>query len=622
MKPIMTLVGRIAITSKETGYVRVEGQADDVFIDTPNLNTALHNDVVEIEGDKVVRIVSRAKTSFVGVLMTKEGRYAVATDDKKMYTPIAVAKDDLLDAKAGDKVVVKMNEWTDSSKVPTGEITRVLGRAGEHDVEMRAIVVAAGFEAEFPAEVEAEAEKIPKEITQEEIEKRRDFRNILTFTIDPAEAKDFDDALSFQELPDGTFEIGVHIADVSHYVVEDSALDKEAFKRATSIYLVDRTIPMLPEVLSNGLCSLNPKEDKLTFSAVFILDKNAEILDSWFGKTIIHSNHRFTYESAQEVLDAKEGPYFKELALMNKLAYKLREKKFKAGAMAFETEEVRFRLDKAGVPIEVYKKVRGDTHKLIEDYMLLANKKVAEFMATQEAKQTFVYRNHDLPDIDRIANLSSFIQNFGYSLKFQDNVIPSRELNDLITRVENTPEKNVIQTSVLRSMSKALYSTENIGHYSLAFEHYTHFTSPIRRYPDIMVHRLLQAFLEGKPPADQARYQSMCVHSSQREIEAADAERSSIRYKQVEYMKTRIGKEYDGLVTGVTKWGIYVETVQEKCEGMVRLGEIGDDFYSLDEKTYSLVGERTGRRIRLGDEVRVKVLRADMEKRTLDFTIV
>lgn len=618
----MSLVGSIAITTKETGYVRVEGAEEDVFIDTPNLNTALHGDVVEIEGDKVVRIVSRAKVDFVGALMTKEGRYAVACDDKKMYTPIAVSKDDLLDAKAGDKVVVRLTEWIDPTKTPSGIITRVLGRAGEHDVEMRAIVVAAGFEAEFPPEVEAEAEKIPQTISQEEISKRRDFRDTLTFTIDPIEAKDFDDAISFKELLDGTFEVGVHIADVSHYVTEDSALDKEAFKRATSIYLVDRTIPMLPEILSNGLCSLNPKEDKLTFSAVFILDKNADILDSWFGKTIIHSDHRFTYESAQEVLDKKEGLYFKELALLNKLAYKLREKKFKAGAIAFETEEVRFHLDEEGVPISVYKKTRGDTHKLVEDYMLLANRKVAEFIATQETKHTFVYRNHDLPDIDRIANLSSFIQNFGYSIKFQDNLIPSRELNDLIMRVEDTPEKNVIQTSVMRSMAKALYSTENIGHYGLAFEHYTHFTSPIRRYPDIMVHRLLQAFLEGKPPADQARYQSMCVHSSRREVEAADAERASIRYKQVEYMKTRIGKEYAGLVTGVTKWGIYVETIEEKCEGMVRLGELGDDFYSLDEGTYSLVGERTGRRIRLGDEIRIKVLRADMEKRTLDFTIV
>lgn len=618
----MTLVGKIAVTTKETGYVRIEGQEEDTFIDTPNLKTALNGDMVEIEGDVVVKIVSRAKTDFVGMLMTKEGKYAVACDDKKMYTVITVDPEDLLTAQAGDKVVVRMNDWTDPTQMPSGKIVRVLGKAGDHNTEMTAIVVASGFETEFPPEVEKEAEKIPKEISAEEIKKRRDFRQTLTFTIDPIDAKDFDDAISYKELPDGTFEIGVHIADVSHYVVPGTALDREALKRATSIYLVDRTVPMLPEVLSNGLCSLRPNEDKLTFSAVFILDKNAEILDEWYGKTIIHSAFRFTYEHAQEVLDKKDGPYFHELDSLNKLAYKLRAKKFAAGAISFETDEVKFKLDEDGVPISVYKKVRGDTHKLVEDYMLLANRKVAEFMATLNIPQTFVYRNHDVPDMDRIANLSSFIRNFGYTIKFQDDVIPARELNDLIARVEDTPEQNVIQTSILRSMSKALYSTENIGHYGLAFDYYTHFTSPIRRYPDVMVHRLLQDYLEGKPPADAAAYQKMCIHSSQREVEAADAERASIRYKQVEYMKTRINREYDGIITGVTKWGIYVETIEEKCEGMIRLGDIDGDYYTLDEGTYSIVGERTKRRIRLGDQVRVKVLRADMEKRTLDFAMV
>lgn len=615
------LTGTITVTSKGTGYVRVEGVEQDTFIDAPYLSTALHGDTVEIEDDKVVRVVSRAKTEFVGVLLKRDGQYIVGPDSKKIHVPFSISPDHILNATAGDKVVVKFLGWDDPKKFPEAEVIRMIGKAGEHETEMKAIVVGAGFETDFPPEVEAEAQALPREISAEEIAKRRDFRTTPTFTIDPVDAKDFDDALSIKTLPNGTWEVGIHIADVSHYVREGTALDAEALKRATSIYLVDRTIPMLPEVLSNGLCSLRPNEDKLTFSAVFELDKNADIKKSWFGKTIIHSQKRFTYENAQEVLNNKQGVFFAELAKMNELAYKLREKKLEAGAIDFGSEEVKFKLDEHGVPIGIYKKERGDTHKLVEDFMLLANRKVAEFIGEDE-KHTFIFRNHDVPDIDRITNLSSFISNFGYTIKIDDDIIPARELSDLITRVEGTPEENVIQTSVLRSMAKAVYSTENIGHYGLAFDYYTHFTSPIRRYPDVMVHRLLQAYLEGKPPADKKKYQEMCIHSSQREAEAADAERSSIRYKQVEYMKNKIGKEYDGVITGVTKWGIYVETTEEKCEGMVRLGELRDDFYAQDEATYSVVGQRTGKRYRLGDEVRIKVLRADMEKRTLDFTIV
>lgn len=618
----MKQIGTISVNSKGVGYVRIEGIEESIMIEPENINAALHNDTVEIENEKVLKILARARTEFVGELREDKGDIIMVPDDTRMYTAIVIPKDRLHGALPKDKVLVKMDPWSDPKTDPTGTVVKNFGKAGVHETEMQAIIAASGFESGFPPEVEADAAAIPEQIPEEEIKKRRDFRKILTFTIDPVDAKDFDDALSYQDLGDGTIEVGVHIADVSHYLKEGTALDREAVRRATSIYLVDRVIPMLPERLSNNLCSLVPNKDRLTFGAVFKMNHEGEILDSWFGKTIIHSAKRFSYESAQEVLDAGEGEHFTVLDTMNKIAKKMRNTRFEMGAIEFESDEIKFRLDEEGVPVAVYKKVRGDTHKMIEEYMLLANRRVAEFIDEKDKGRTFIYRNHDLPDIDRLANLASFVQNFGHTLKIKDNVVPARQLNDLMDRVEDTPEKNVIQTSVLRSMAKAVYSTKNIGHFGLAMSHYTHFTSPIRRYPDVMVHRLLFDFLEGRPGSDSAHYEDLARHSTRREIEAVDAERASIKYKQVEYMKSRVGKTFDGVITGVTKWGLYVETVNERCEGMVRVASIGDDFYVFDEKTYSLVGERSKKRFRLGDEAKVKVVRADLERRQLDFELV
>lgn len=616
------MIGTISVTGKGVGYIRVEGKEDSIVIEPENLNAALNGDTVEYEGEKVTKILARARTEFVGELRDDKGDIIMVPDDNRMYTAIVIPRDRLKGALPGHKVLVKMDPWSDPKTDPTGTVMKDFGKAGVHETEMQAIVAASGFEANFPPQVEAEAEAIPEEISEQEIKKRRDFRKILTFTIDPVDAKDFDDALSFLDLGNDTYEIGVHIADVSHYVREGTALDREAIKRATSIYLVDRTVPMLPERLSNNLCSLVPNKDRLTFSAVFKINNKGEVLESWFGKTIIHSQKRFTYENAQEVLDAGTGDYFRELDTMNRIAKTMREDRFVAGAIEFESDEIKFRLDEEGVPVAVYKKVRGDTHKMIEEYMLLANRRVAEFIDEKDKGRTFIYRNHDLPDIDRLANLASFVQNFGHTLKLKDNVVPARQLNDLMERVEDTPERNVIQTSVLRSMAKAVYSTKNIGHFGLAMSHYTHFTSPIRRYPDVMVHRLLFDLLEGRPESDRAKYEELAQHSTRREIEAVEAERASIKYKQVEYMKSRVGKTFNGIITGVTKWGLYVETIYERCEGMVRISTIGDDFYVLDEKSYSLVGERSKKRYRLGDEVKIRVARADLEKRQLDFELV
>ncbi|KKW10128.1 MAG: Ribonuclease R [Parcubacteria group bacterium GW2011_GWB1_49_7] len=626
------LEGTIRVTGKGVGYFEDPQGGDDFEIQPENLKAALNRDTVIVEPTgkeiygrkqaKVVEILERHKTEFVG---TFDDGFMIP-DDKRMYRDIFV--EDPKGAKNGDKIQVHLTSWEDPSKSPKGEILRVIGRAGEHNAEMVGIVLESGFEIDFPPEVESEAEAWKERYEKEDkLKNRRDFSEVTTFTIDPADAKDFDDAISLKKLENGDYEIGVHIADVSHFVTPGTALDKEAVKRGTSIYLVDRTIPMLPEVLSNDLCSLNPNEPKYAFSAVFVMDKNAKVKDRWFGKTLIESDKRFTYEEAQEILDKKSGTYYEELKTLNDLAYKLREEKFRKGAIEFETEEVKFELDELGKPIRVYKKERKDTHKLVEDFMLLANREVATHMHTaykSNARAAFVYRIHDAPDREKIVNLATFVKALGFELKNRDGETTAEDITKMLKSVEGTPTEMLVKTAAIRSMSKAIYSTSNIGHFGLAFEYYTHFTSPIRRYPDLMVHRLLQRFIEqGQIEQDEIiKYQRLCDDSSEREMEAAEAERASIKYKQVEYMQEHVGEEFDAIISGVSEWGIYVEEVNTKAEGMVKLRDMKDDFYELNEKLYAIVGQKSGKKYSLGDKVRVKLIASDPERKTLDFAFV
>ncbi|MDP3763812.1 MAG: ribonuclease R [bacterium] len=647
------LEGIVRVTGKGVGYFSIEGQEQDLEIQPENLNAALNRDRVKIalvekeilgrKQAKVLEITERHKTEFVGTLeKTPEGFFLVP-DDKRMYRDIFILEEKVLKAKEGDKIQVKITEWPDPAKSPKGEVVRVIGRAGEHNAEMLGIVYESGFEVDFPAEVEKEAEMWKEKYKKEDkLKDRKDFRETTTFTIDPADAKDFDDAISFKTLPNGDYEVGIHIADVSHFVVEKTELDREARKRGTSIYLVDRTIPMLPEVLSNNLCSLNPNEPKYAFSAVFVMDKEARVKERWFGKTLIESDKRFTYEEAQEILDKKAGIFFKELKTLDELAKKLRVEKFRKGAIDFETEEVKFELDNLGKPIRVYKKERKDTHKLIEDFMLLANREVATYMSRsglsergssnsransghlangKNSRAAFVYRIHDAPDREKIINLATFVKALGFELKNKDGETTGEDIVRMLRTVEGTPAEMLVKTAAIRAMSKAIYSTSNIGHFGLAFEFYTHFTSPIRRYPDLMVHRLLLRFLtKGQIEQDEIiKYQRLCDDSSEREIEAAEAERASIKYKQVEYMSEFIGQEFDATISGVSEWGIYVEEVNTKAEGMVKLRDMKDDFYELNEKLYAIVGKKTGKKYSLSDKIRVKLIASDPERKTLDF---
>ncbi|MFA6397553.1 MAG: ribonuclease R [Candidatus Paceibacterota bacterium] len=638
--------GFLSITGKGFGYVRPRdikpGTKDfDIEIDPAFLNTGLHGDEVKVllhpkiknkqQNGEVVSVLKRSKAGFSGILQKENDIFYLIPSDFKMYADIIIPKEKIGGAKIGQKVFVEITDWKDVKKPPQGEVVKVLGEPGENDAEMQAIALEKGFRSEFPNDVEKEAERLKlSPITNEEINKRRDLRKVTTFTIDPEDAKDFDDAISVRELDSdphhggASYEIGVHIADVSHYVRKGTILDKEADKRGTSVYLVDRTIPMLPEILSNDLCSLRSKEQKLTFSAIFTMTKSGEVVSEWFGKTIIDSDKRFTYEEAQEILNKKEGIFYKELSILNSLAKKLTKKRFEEGAISLDQEEVKFLLDEKGVPIKVYKKLRQDTNKLVEEFMLLANRKVAEFMSKNQKEKIFVYRVHDLPDKEKIQNLVIFLKKLGYQIKTVDGIIPAYEINRLIEELEGKEEKNSIHTAIIRSMAKAVYSTKNIGHFGLAFKYYTHFTSPIRRYPDVIVHRLLDDCLKKVQISKEKwkEYEDVSVASSAREKEASDAERASIKYKQAEYMSYRIGQTFDGVITGVTEWGIYAEEKETKCEGMIKLRDLGNDFYVYDEKQMEVTGKKTKKRFRLGDKVKIKVLGADMNKKTIDYIFV
>ncbi len=640
MKKDEILQGTIITTRKGMAFLKLPTRPDnDIVMEVGTLNTALNGDIVEVKLGKInqykqqtgeiLSIIKRARDSFVCVIDSKEGILTAYPDDKKAYASIRISPEDQAKVAIGDKVYVKMDEWKDPKVNPTGKILRILGKKGNNNVEMESIVLEKGFEISFPASVEAEANEIEKNKDKDiavEIPKRTDFRNILTFTIDPFDAKDFDDAISFKDLENGTYEIGVHIADVSHYVIPDSALDKEAVKRGCSIYLVDRTIPMLPEVLSNDVCSLNPHEDKLTFSAWFVMNDSGKVLDRKFGKTIINSNHRYTYEDAQESLNTKKGEYYNELNKLNEIAKKLQKEKFDKGAIEFEQEEIKFKLDENGKPVGVYKKERLDTHKLVEEYMLLANREVAKFIfdaiKSKGKRDTgSLYRIHDVPDKDKMADLSAFVKALGYNLKTEKGIVTAQDIKSLLKQIQGTPQEALISTAMIRSMQKAVYSTKNIGHFGLAFEFYTHFTSPIRRYPDLLIQRILERHLHHDAFGDKeiVAFQHIAESSTAREIDAAGAERESKKLKQVEYMSDKIGRVFDGTISGVSEYGIYVEENETRSEGMINIRNIGTDFYMFDKKTYSILGQKTGKRFTLGDPIRFKVMAADLDKKTLDF---
>ena len=632
------------MTSRKTGYFVCDELEDDVFVPFINLNHALDGDKVKAyiynrrssrkPEAEVLEILERKKSEFVGVIDVQKNFAFVTTANAKMYTDIFIPKNKIGDAEHGDVVLVTLEDWPKKADSPFGSVIKVLGKPGEHNTEIHAILAEYGLPYDFPIEVEAYANKIDTSITEEEIKKRRDMRDVLTFTIDPKDAKDFDDALSFQILENGNYEIGVHIADVSHYLQEGTILDDEAYKRATSVYLVDRVVPMLPEVLSNFACSLRPHEEKYTFSAVFQLNNKAEVLDAWFGRTVTYSDQRFAYEEAQSIIETKSDVIPAEISLtgneyivpkpivdatlkMDELAKILRRKRMAAGAISFDKVEVKFNLNEDAEPIGVYFKQSKDANHLIEEFMLLANRKVAEFIGKQ--KKTFIYRIHDEPNEDKLINLQTVIAKFGYSINFRSKKDISNSLNNLLEEVQGKKEQNLVDTLTIRSMSKAAYSTENIGHYGLAFDYYSHFTSPIRRYPDVMAHRLLQHYIDGGKSVSEEDYEEKCVHSSQMEGLAAQAERDSVKYMQVKYMQDHKDEEFLGVISGVTEWGIYVEIIENKCEGMVRIREIRDDYYTFDDKQYALVGEVSKNILQLGDEIYVKVKNADLVKKQLDF---
>lgn len=613
-----------------------EDGSEKVFVAERNSAHAMNGDKVRIqmlarrkgrdpEGE-IVEIIERKQTRFVGTLNVQKFFAFLEMDSKILANDIFIPKDKLKDGKTGDKALVEITEWPDRAKNPVGAVIDILGVAGSNNAEMHAILAEFGLPYKYPEEVEAEAEKIPSDITEEEIAKREDFRKVTTFTIDPRDAKDFDDALSIRQLENGNWEVGVHIADVTHYVTPGGIIDKEGESRATSVYLVDRTIPMLPERLSNGLCSLRPNEEKLCYSAIFELNEDADIKKYRIGRTVIESDRRFTYEEAQSIIETGEGDFKEYVLKLDSLAKKLRDKRFQSGSIAFEREEVRFEIDENGKPLSVYFKEQKDSNKLIEEFMLLANKTVAEFIGKvpkNKHPKTFVYRIHDLPNPEKLQNLSDFIRRFGYKVKTDgSNTAVAKSINQLLNDVHEKPEENLISTIAVRAMAKAVYSTSNIGHYGLAFDYYTHFTSPIRRYPDMMVHRLLTLYMDGGRSVSKQLTEDECKHCSEMEQLAANAERASIKYKQVEFMSDKIGRVFKAFISGVAEWGIYAEIEENKCEGLIPMRELDDDFYEFDEKNYCIRGRRSKREYRLGDEIEIKVVRANLERKQLDFSIV
>ena len=643
--------GILDMSAKGSGYIISDEFDDDVFIASNHINKALNGDEVEfyvykrrhrgkLEGE-ITNVIKREKSEYVGVIQIQEkNNFAfVIADSNKMYKDIFVPINKTFKAEDGDKVLVKLEDWPEKADSPHGKVVQVLGKPGDHNTEIHSILAEYGLPHEFPQEVEEFANKLDTSITKEEIARRRDMRKDLTFTIDPKDAKDFDDALSFKILDNGLYEIGIHIADVSHYLQEGTVLDDEAYERATSIYLVDRVVPMLPEVLSNNACSLRPHEEKYTFSAVFQMNDNCEIKNEWFGRTVTYSDARFAYEEAQAIIESKTNKIPKEVSLsgkeyktseeisqailkMDELAKKMRRKRMSAGAISFDKVEVKFDLDEQANPVGVFFKTSKDANKLIEEFMLLANRKVSEFVGKKDPKKTFVYRVHDEPDDSKLANLQGIVSKFGYKLNFKDRKTTSASLNNLLKEVNGKKEQNLVDTLTIRSMSKAEYTTHNIGHYGLAFDYYSHFTSPIRRYPDVMAHRLLQLYLDGGKSASEDAYEEKCNHSSNMENLATKAERDSIKYMQIKFMQDHKDEAFVGVISGVTDWGIYIEIISNKCEGMVSVRDMKDDHYAFDQEQYAMVGRNTKTIYQLGDEVIVKVKNADLVKKHLDFNLI
>lgn len=628
------IVGRVDHVNRNFAFVIVDGQDDDVYIETDSLKGAIDGDTVRVQvfsdgrargqrlEGRVTEVISHARTEMVGIIEIWPKYALVEPSHRKIYDPIHIQLDDLKNANDGEKVIIKITQWPSRTRKAEGKVIEVLGKAGDNNAEMHAILAEYGLPYHFPANVEEEAEAIPVAIAKDEIAKRRDMRSTTTFTIDPVDAKDFDDALSLQYLENGNVEIGIHIADVSHYVLPDTELEKEAFRRATSVYLVDRTVPMLPEKLSNNLCSLRPNEDRLAFSAVFEMTTKGKLINEWFGRTVIHSDRRFSYEEAQEVIETNVGDYPTELTLMNTIAKIMRAERFRKGAINFETVEVRFNLDENGKPLGIYQKERKDSNKMIEEFMLLANRRVAEFvygLSKGRNKNTMVYRVHEAPDPEKLKSFSTFVAKLGYTLDTDDEKKIAKSMNGMLSQVEGKPEQNLIESLAVRTMAKARYTTEDYGHFGLAFRRYSHFTSPIRRYPDVMAHRLLQHYLNGGDSVSAVRYEEASKHSSEREKLASEAERASIKYKQVEYMSTMDqDREFDGIITGVTEFGIFVEITETASEGLIRMNDLGDDYYELDKENYRLIGQKTKRIYTFGDQVKVKVKDTNLTRRSMD----